>query len=96
MSAPPVRTLVLYAYVPDILERRGPHRPAHLARLEEWREAGLLVAAGATGDPVSGAAFVFTVPADEAERMTADDPYVAAGLVTSVTALPWTVVVGSV
>ena len=89
----PTRTLVLYEYVPDILERRAPHRDDHLARLLAWADEGRLIAAGALGDPPSGAAIVLSVPVEEAERMTADDPYVRAGLVTAIRIEPWNVVV---
>src|SRR5437764_16740 len=47
--------LLIYDYVPDIVERRGPHREAHLAYARSWKEDGRIVAAGATGDPPSGA-----------------------------------------
>ncbi len=75
--------VLLYDYVPDVLELRAPHREAHLARLDELARAGRVVAAGAVGDPASGAAIVFRVddPA-EIDDYVAGDPYVIAGLVT--------------
>ncbi len=51
--------LLFYDYVADILERRAPHREAHLARIGEWIADGGLLAAGAVGDPPTGALFVF-------------------------------------
>jgi uncharacterized protein YciI len=82
--------VLFYDYVPDILDRRGPHREAHLARLREWAADGRVVAAGALGDPPTGAAIVFRVddPARIAEYMDGD-PYVAAGLVTGHRIVPW-------
>ena len=50
-----------YDYVPDIVERRAPHREAHLAHVAEWHERGELVVAGAVGDPPHGALFAFDV-----------------------------------
>lgn len=86
-------TLLLFDYVPDVLERRAPHREAHLARIDEWIAAGALLMAGALGDPPTGAAFVFgDVPRSEVERFADGDPYLAAGLVTGRRILPWTVV----
>jgi uncharacterized protein len=85
--------LLLYDYVEDVLERRAPHREAHLARIAEWIEAGRMTMAGALGDPPTGAALVFA--GDDpavAERFAEGDPYVRAGLVTSRRVLPWTVV----
>jgi uncharacterized protein len=81
-----------YTYVPDVLERRAPHREAHLALLRRLHEEGTLVMAGATGDPVAGALIVFR-DAAAAERFAADDPYGAAGLVAAHRVIPWTLVV---
>jgi uncharacterized protein len=85
--------LVLYDYVEDIVERRAPHREAHLARIGEGIEAGRMTMAGALGQPPTGAAFVLRGddPA-EAERFAEGDPYVLAGLVTGRRIIPWTVV----
>lgn len=89
------RHLVLtYDYVPDILQRREPYRADHLAAARERLERGELLAAGALGDPVHGAAFVFTgIDRDEVERFVTADPYVLAGLVTGWRIDPWNVVV---
>jgi uncharacterized protein YciI len=82
-----------YEYVGDILERRAPHREAHLARIDEGVRDGRIVMAGATGDPPSGALIVFADVGEEAVRAWADDdPYVTAGLVTERRVTPWTVV----
>jgi len=89
-------TVVLsYDYVDDILERRKPHREGHLAHVERFAAGGGLVVAGATGDPPTGALFVFeddADPAATAESFVAGDPYVAAGLVAGSRIEPWTVV----
>lgn len=86
--------LLLYDYVPDILERRTPHRETHLALLRRWHEAGRLVLAGVLGDPPRGAAFAFSVAeAEEVAAFCAEDPYVAHGLVTDRRVEPWSVVV---
>ncbi len=87
--------ILTYAYVDDILERRRPHREAHLAHIERCTAERGLVIAGATGDPPSGALFVFEGepdPGDEARAFMDADPYVAAGLVAESRIEPWTVV----
>ena len=86
-------TALSYAYVPDILDRRPPHRAAHLAQVEEWAGRGELVIAGALGDPPRGALCGFAVddPA-RVEEFVAGDPYVAAGLVIAHRIEPWNVV----
>jgi uncharacterized protein len=88
------RHLVLaYEYVPDVLERRGPHREAHLARIDEGVRDGSITIAGATGDPPDGALIVFSDVGEDAVRAWADaDPYVTAGLVSALRVIPWTVV----
>lgn len=85
-----------YDYVPDILERRAPHREAHLAHVGTWHDRGELVIAGALGDPPRGALFAFDVE-DSAriDEFAAADPYVEAGLVTGRRVEPWTVVAGA-
>ncbi len=80
---------LIYDYVPDVLERRAPHRTAHLELLGRWREEGRAVMGGALGDPPHGALVVFRT---DAEAFAREDPYVAAGLVTSWRVEPWTVV----
>jgi len=81
--------LLHYDYVPDIVERRAPHREAHLALIARWKEEGRLVMAGAVGDPPHGALFVLR---EGAESLPAEDPYVAAELVTAWRVEPWNVV----
>lgn len=85
-----VQYILFYEYVPDIVERRGPYREAHLQRIFERRRDGHVTAAGALGDPVHGAAIVFkdTDPA-AIEQFAAEDPYVTAGLVASHRIEPW-------
>jgi uncharacterized protein YciI len=83
--------ILRYDYVPDIVERRAPHRAGHLELIKELHDAGRLVLAGAVGDPPSGGLLVFR-DADEARAFVDRDPYVAAGLVTDWSVEPWTVV----
>jgi uncharacterized protein len=85
--------LLLYTYVPDVLERRGPHREAHLANIRAERDAGRILMAGAFGDPVSGGAFVWrnSTP-EQIEAFVAADPYREAGLIVEHRIEPWTLV----
>jgi uncharacterized protein YciI len=84
--------VLVYDYVPDVLERRPPHREAHLTRVRAAHDAGDLVMAGALGDPPHGAAIVFR-SAEAAGRFVDGDPYLSAGLVTAHRVEPWSVVV---
>lgn len=82
-------TVLTYSYVPDILERRGAHRDAHLALLSAH---GCLIG-GAIGDPPHGALLVFG-DRESAIAFRDADPYRAAGLVTSERIEPWAVAAG--
>lgn len=86
--------LLVYDYVPDVLERRGPYREEHLDHARAAKEQGHLVNVGAVGQPPTGAVFVFTdVTPDVVESYAEADPYTSAGLVTGRRVEPWTVVV---
>ncbi len=85
--------LLFYDYVEDILERRAPHREAHLELVRRCHAAGEIVMAGAVGDPPTGALFVFSSP-EAAAAFARDDPYAAAGLVSDSRIEPWNVVAG--
>ncbi|MFL5826134.1 MAG: YciI family protein [Thermoleophilaceae bacterium] len=85
--------MLFYEYVPDIGERRAPYREEHLALIRSWKESGRLELAGALGDPPHSGAFVFRVDdAGEVDEFTAEDPYVANGLVTRRRVERWNVV----
>jgi uncharacterized protein YciI len=87
-------TALVYDYVSDVLERRGPYRDAHLALLADLHARGVVVMAGATGAPVSGGLIIFRGESIASARAFVDaDPYVANGIVTSYRIEPWTVVV---
>jgi uncharacterized protein YciI len=88
---PEILQLLHYEYVPDVVEKREPHREAHLALIRDWHGDGRIVTAGAVGDPPSGGLLVFR-DAAAAEAFTGVDPYVAAGIVTRWRVEPWTVV----
>lgn len=82
MPDPERRYLLLYDYVEDILERRAPHREAHLGEIREGLGDGRILMAGPLGDPPNGAAIVFG-DRDAAEAFARADPYVTNGLVTN-------------
>ena len=84
---------LFYDYVENIVERRAPHRPAHLELYWRWRGEGKLVMGGAIGEPPHGALIVFDVASPaEVEEFAAADPYVRGGLVTGRRVEPWKVV----
>ena len=86
--------LLHYEYVENMLDKRTPHREAHLAHIADWKESDRLLMAGAVGDPPIGGLFVFSAETELSaiETFASDDPYVHAGLVTARRVEPWTVV----
>jgi uncharacterized protein len=88
---PRILQILRYEYVSDIAERRVEHRPGHLELIQAFQSDGRLEIAGAVGDPPSHGLLVFR-DVESAEAFVADDPYVAAGLVTSRSIEPWNVV----
>jgi hypothetical protein len=85
--------LLLYTYVEDMAERRGPYREEHLAKMRAERDAGHVTLAGALGTPPNGAAIVWTgVSPEDIEAFTAADPYVINGLVTAQRIERWNLV----
>ncbi|KAL7480323.1 hypothetical protein ACHAW6_006022 [Cyclotella cf. meneghiniana] len=96
-SSPPTRYLLSYDYVPDVLEKRVPHREGHIGLAKDMVQQGLCVSGGPSctpGDSVpSGALFIFTTK-EAAKKFVAEDPYVSNGIVTGHEILEWNVVVG--
>ena len=93
MSEPETTHVLFYRYVADILERRAPHREAHLQRLEALRAADRLIVAGAFGDPPAGAVIGMRgLTREEVEAWADTDPYVTAGLVLERSVEPWKLV----
>ncbi|MGH3712765.1 MAG: YciI family protein [Micromonosporaceae bacterium] len=99
MAEPLPTFLVLYQYVPEMTERRAPHREAHLAWLHSLagQDSGpaQVLLAGATRDPVDTAVIVVRA-ADEyaVRRLLLDDPYAVANLITGVTVRPLGLAIG--
>mmetsp|Transcript_1626 Transcript_1626/g.5545 ORF Transcript_1626/g.5545 Transcript_1626/m.5545 type:complete len:104 (-) Transcript_1626:97-408(-) len=87
-------SVLMYDYVPDILDKRGPFRAGHIGAAKKMAEEDKMVMAGAFADPVDGALFIFkNVPREEIDAYVQSDPYVVNGLVTGWKIKPWTVVV---
>ena len=86
---------LLYDVVSNFVERRMPFREAHLQRVRDANASGILLLAGALGDPPDGAPLVFRADSPAVvEDFARADPYVIEGLVTGWRVRPWTVVIG--
>lgn len=88
--------LLEYDYVTDIIERREAFREQHLTQAQALTNQNKLHMAGACGNPITGALFIFKdVSEDEIETFVKNDPYFINGLITGWRIIPWTVVVGN-
>mmetsp|Transcript_105295 Transcript_105295/g.293221 ORF Transcript_105295/g.293221 Transcript_105295/m.293221 type:complete len:124 (+) Transcript_105295:3-374(+) len=84
-----------YVYVEDVLERRVPHRAAHIALTKSYADRGQLLLGGAL-DPPDAAYILFKVDSRaEVEAFVKADPYVKNGIVVSHEIRDWNVVVGA-
>ena len=64
-AAAPSYRILQYDYVPDILEKRGPHREGHLKAANDLAGQGKCVLGGAAGNPVSMGLFIFKDMSEE-------------------------------
>ncbi len=87
---------LVYDVVENFKDRRMPFREAHLRQVREAHDRGLLLLAGALGDPPDGALLVFSSDSAAAvEEFARADPYVREGLAVAWRVRPWNVVVGA-
>jgi uncharacterized protein YciI len=77
------------SYCPDVLEKRAPHRQAHLDRLAQLKASGHLITIGPTQDLTK----VFGVYEAEdeaaARHLVEEDPYWQHGIWTEYDVLEW-------
>ncbi len=90
------RTFLLsYSYVPEMAERRQPHRPAHLDYAKKAHAEGRLSFAAAMTEPIDGAVIVLRADSEsDVYAWVADDPYVKAGLVRGATVREIAIAIG--
>ncbi|HEV7664525.1 MAG TPA: YciI family protein [Chloroflexota bacterium] len=86
MTQSEIRTFaMMYQYVPDMAERRGPYREAHRARLRQANADGFLVVGGSYDHPADAALLIVRATDMAAVYAWAgQDPYHQGGLITSV------------
>jgi uncharacterized protein YciI len=77
-----------YEMAPGALANVKEHYPAHRARLDDFHERGLLIAAGPFGNPPEGALGIFTTR-EAAEEFIRGDPFVTNGLVAKWRVVEW-------
>lgn len=86
--------LVEATYAPDAAETRVPFRAAHLARLLELKDAGVVVEAGAFVDVSASIVLVRADSEEAALAVCRDDVYMRNGVWVEIRARPFGRVVG--
>jgi uncharacterized protein YciI len=86
--------LVEATYAPDAAETRVPFRGAHLARLLELKEAGVVVEAGAFTDVSASIVLVRADSEEAALAICRDDVYMRNGVWVEIRARPFGRVIG--
>lgn len=84
-----------YDYVANALEKRQPHRQAHLALINKQVEKGNVILGGAVNNPPTGGLLIFrNLTAQEIEQIVQQDPYVVNGVVEKYSIKPYMAVTG--
>jgi uncharacterized protein YciI len=85
-----------YTFVPNMIEKRVPVRPAHLEFTKPHIESKKLLAGGALLPGMEGGLLLFRAPEEYVEDFAKNDPYVVEGLVTEYRIREWAIAVGGV
>lgn len=74
--------LLTYNYVPDMINKRAPHREAHIAYAKAFESKGLLLG-GALQNPVDSGVLLFDSDENSVKVYAENDPYFKNNLITS-------------
>ena len=84
-----MKYVMSYRAVEDFMPLALQHGPAHVARLHEFRDRGLLLMVGTFDEPRNGDAMGVCTTREAAEEFIAGDPFVLNGVVASHSVRPW-------
>ncbi|MGY1821753.1 YciI family protein [Geodermatophilus sp. SYSU D00079] len=84
-----MKYVMTYRAVEDFLPLARRHGPAHVARLHEFRDRGLLLMVGTFDEPLNGDAMGVFTTREAAEEFIAGDPFVQGGVVAEWRVRPW-------
>lgn len=84
-----MKYVMTYRAVEDFLPLARENGSAHIARLHEFHDRGLLLMAGPLLDPVDGQALGVFTTREAAEEFISGDPFVLGGVVADWTVRPW-------
>ena len=89
-----MKYVMTYRAVEDFLPLAQQHGPAHVARLHEFHDRGVLLMVGVLDEPMNGDAMGVFTTREAAEEFVAGDPFVVNGVVASWAVRPWNEVLG--
>ena len=84
-----MKYVMTYRAVEGFLPLARANGAAHVARLHEFRDRGVLLMAGPLDEPMDGDAMGVFTTREAAEEFIAGDPFVVNGVVASWTIRPW-------
>jgi uncharacterized protein len=84
-----MKHVMTYRAVDDFLPLALEHGPAHVTRLHEFHDRGVLLMVGTFDEPMNGDAMGIFTSREAAEEFIAGDPFVLNGVVASWTLRPW-------
>ena len=84
-----MKYVMRYRAVEDFLPLAQQHGAAHVARLHEFHDRGVLLMVGTFDEPMTGDAMGVFTTREAAEEFVAGDPFVLNGVVATWTVRPW-------
>ena len=84
-----MKYVMTYRAAEDFLPLAQQHGAAHVARLHEFHDRGVLLMVGTFQEPMNGEAMGVFTTREAAEEFIAGDPFVLNGVVAHWTVRPW-------
>ena len=84
-----MKYVMRYRAVEGFLPLAQQHGAAHVARLHEFHDRGVLLMVGTSDEPMNGDAMGVFTTREAAEEFVAGDPFVLHGVVAEWTVRPW-------
>jgi uncharacterized protein YciI len=84
-----MKHVLSYTAVEGFLPLARANRDAHVERLKEFHDRGVLLMAGPMQEPMDGDALAIFTTREGAEEFAAGDPFILNGVVASWTIRPW-------
>ncbi len=84
-----MKHVLRYTAVEDFMPLAMANGVAHVARLHEFHDRGVLLMAGTMQEPMNGEALAIFTTREAAEEFVAGDPFVLNGVVATWHIRPW-------